>query len=578
MASTGSDQIRTAVLNAVSDRIKGRPSILATTTVAHPDTGAELTAATVVDADQPNSPAHFVVVDDAGHVVELGALRRAGLDPFAPPVFTVAPEVVAGHSVTIDPPRDDLALSECDVVTEKIVVTIPVSGVVSKADVYFLADTTLSMEPVLSAVQSGASTILTALVGLGIDIALGVGNYKDFPTDPYAFQHQLNPTSTASDVQNAINTWSASGGGDIPEAGFFALTSLAEPAGGPIGWRPDSTRIIVWFGDAPAHDPVCAAISGIVDITEASVTAKLVGEKITVLAISTTTGTPDALDADPVPLSTDYGACGAPGGAAGQATRIATATGGVHAANIDPTGVVTTIIDLIKAAVGSIKNVRLVADGDIVPFVTSIEPAAGYGPLRGDTEHVLEFVVTFTGGAVDCEHHRQIFNGSLDVIADGATVASKPTRITVPACEYTYAVKFVCGTQEDCGCDCTPVRPGAYATEINVHNSRCHTAQITLRVNSLVLAGAPAGRFPNVVPAKSVATFTLAQGEATMVDCCRINEFLLGAAPSGDTPASIGFLEITSDQELDVAAVYTTTGPDGHSHSMTVIDVDAAAH
>ena len=106
---------------------------------------------------------------------------------------------------------------------------------VSKADVYFLADTTGSMGSYLDAVKTGANNILTALNGLGLDFAYGVGNYKDFPSDPYAFQHQLNPTATAADVTTALNAWSASGGDDLPEGQFFALDRLAEPPGGAIG-------------------------------------------------------------------------------------------------------------------------------------------------------------------------------------------------------------------------------------------------------------------------------------------------------------------------------------------------------
>ena len=135
------------------------------------------------------------------------------------------------------------------------------------------------MDPILAAVRAGASSILSGLTGF--DFAFGVGNYKDFPNDPYAFNPQQSVTKVIADVQNAINGWSSSGGNDIPEGQFFALDKLAEPPAGPIGWRPDSKRIIVWFGDAPGHDPVCSAIAGTAaNITEGSVTTKLVGEKI----------------------------------------------------------------------------------------------------------------------------------------------------------------------------------------------------------------------------------------------------------------------------------------------------------
>ena len=48
------------------------------------------------------------------------------------------------------------------------------------------------------------------------------------------------------------------------EGQLFALDRLAndvDPNGGDIGRRPGAKRIIVWFGDQPGHDPVCAAIT-----------------------------------------------------------------------------------------------------------------------------------------------------------------------------------------------------------------------------------------------------------------------------------------------------------------------------
>ncbi len=139
----------------------------------------------------------------------------------------------------------------------------------------------------------------------GIDFAFGVGNYEDFPqtaADP-AFTHQQSLTKVEADVTNAINAWVLGDGQDGSEGQFYALTKLAEQPGGTIGWRKMSKRIIVWFGDAPGHDPICTQISGEAsDITEATTTSALSKEKITVLAISTTTSAafyPDGLDDDP---------------------------------------------------------------------------------------------------------------------------------------------------------------------------------------------------------------------------------------------------------------------------------------
>ena len=91
----------------------------------------------------------------------------------------------------------------------------------------------------------------------------------------------------------------------------------------------------------------------------------------------------------------------------------------------------TTLADLIAAAVTSIGSVSLVPTGDTAQFVESITPAS-YGPLPGDVEHVLTFEVTWVG-VKDCREHDQVFTGTIDVVADGVVVAQKRVRVTVPA-------------------------------------------------------------------------------------------------------------------------------------------------
>jgi hypothetical protein len=530
--------------------------------------------------DDPNGPHYTMVLDETGAEVNLESLsEREGVEFFAAPKFAVdtaaiGPIATPAASITIDPTVNDLVLNAGDTFTESITVTVPASVGVSKVDVYFLADTTASMEPNLAAVQSGADSILTALAGLGFDMAFGVGNYKDFPTSsaPYAFQHQLSPTTTASAVTAAIGTWSASGGNDGSEGQFFALDQLAEPPGGTIGWRSGAKRILVWFGDAPGHDPICSAISGLPsDITEASVTNKLVAENITALAISTITGFPQGLDDDPTSSAFDYSGICTIGGTAGQATRIATATGGVHQTGIDPTNLVTTIINLVTAAT-AIKNLSLVPTGATAPFVTSISPAGGYGPLSGDKDHVLKFDVIFTG-VMPCTDTAQVFTGTLDAVADGIVVAQKRVKITVPPCKHSYSVKFVCGIQQECPCDTPVVRPGAYATEINIHNFKNTEAQIEKYVLPVVFVGAPVGREPRVVEPRAKDSIVLPPNTATMDDCYRIGELLFGAPVPSPMPLTIGFLEIVSSQELNVTVVYTASDLKSNSISIDVEQV-----
>ncbi|MFN7923888.1 MAG: hypothetical protein U0Q16_27550 [Bryobacteraceae bacterium] len=553
-------------ISAVSKANKIKDAIVVDSAVAHhPETGKAIHRYRVVSAAKANDSAFDVFYAENGEA--LAAESVAAL--FAPPVAAAAVTALPAAPVTIDPNVNILTLNPGETFHETITVTIPKNSAAAKADVYFLADTTGSMSGILAAVQAGANNILTALNGLGIDIVFGVGNYKDLADGPANFfKHQVSPTNVAATVTAGINAWSAAGGGDLPEGQLLAFDKLAVPPGGGIGWRPGSKRIIVWFGDAAGHDPICAAISGTgADITEASITAKLVAEQITVLAISTAK---PGLDDDPKSGATDYqSSCGPVGGAPGQATRIANATGGTFVTGINPGTIVNTIINLVKAAVAGINNVKLVPSPSIAPFVTSITPAAGYGPLNGETEHVLKFEVTFTG--IPCKAETQVINGTLDVVADGTVVAQKRVEITVPPCPaFVYVVKFVCGTQPECGCECTPVQPGRYSTEINIHNSGLKEVNIAKRFIPVVLAGAPVGREPRVATVKAEDKIVLPAQAATMDDCCRIAELLYGGQPASPMPLTIGYLELTASANIAVTAVYTTSGLKGGGVSIAV--------
>ena len=523
-------------------------------------TGEQIHEFIAVAPNDPNGPSFRVVMAADGSPRDhLPASETAIRSASARPLSTRA-----RAAITIQPDTNVLTLNPSGTFDETLTVTVPKNAASPMADVYFLADTTGSMGSILAAVQAGASQILSTLGGLALDLAFGVGNYRDFPPASPApstlpFIHQQSLTSVAAPVTAAIVAWAAAGGGDRPEAQLLALDQLAQPPGGPVGWRSGAKRIVVWFGDAPGHDPICTAISGLgAAITEASVIAKLVAEQITVLAISTAS---PGLDDDPKPISVDYTAsCGPPGGAAGQASRLAAATGGVLVSGIDAASIVNTIIGLVTAAVANITNLKLVPSAPIAPFVAAITPAAGHGPLAGDQEHVLKFEVTFRG--IPCQRTDQSFGGTLDVVADGAVVAAKQVRITVPACkpkQVRYSVKFICGVQADRPhCGCAAVQPGRHATQISIHNPSNDTVDIRKQFIPLVLADAPLGRDPHVAEARAEDHIKLPPHTATMDDCCRITELLFGAPLDGRTSLTMGVMEITASRDVSVTAIYTT--------------------
>lgn len=366
---------------------------------------------------------------------------------------------VFAQGITIDPAVNEFTLPQGEVFAETLAVTVEAQAGVSKADVYLLADTTGSMRTIIDSVKSGANTILNSLVAgsPGTDFQFAIGNYKDFPFDAYAFDHQLSFTSdlTAADV--AINGWSASGGADGSEGQFFALDQIAgdtDPAGGTIGWRPDAKKIVVWFGDAPAHDPVCAAISGLgYDIDEGSLTTKLVDNEITIIAISTLTGYPTGLDDDPALSASDYSSICTIGGASGQATRLADATSGVHVSGIDETTIVETIISLVESQVTTIDELSLIPMGETAAFVTSITPAS-YGPI--DTSETTTWYFDVTFGNTVCGLEDATYTGTIDVVADGSVEAQKSVTMHVPGCQIEVGID---------------IKPGSYPNSFNLNGS-----------------------------------------------------------------------------------------------------------
>jgi hypothetical protein len=125
---------------------------------------------------------------------------------------------------------------------------------------------------------------------------------------------------------------------------------------------------------------------------------------------------------------------------------------------------------------------------------------------------------------------------------------------------FRYVVKFLCGVQEACGCEDTPVRPGAYATEINISNPNAVEARVVKFVVPLVVAGAAVAREPRTSERRAADKVALPPHSATMDDCYCITQLLFGAPVPQPLPLTIGLIEIVSTAELAVSAVYTVGG------------------
>ncbi|MGE4613836.1 MAG: hypothetical protein AAEJ46_05825, partial [Planctomycetota bacterium] len=240
----------------------------------------------------------------------------------------------------------------------------------------------------------------------------------------------------------AINGWSVSLGSDVPEGQLYALDQLVKDAA--VNWRAGSVRIIVYFGDAPGHDPVCSAMSGLLyDITEASLIADLQGAGdfgTTIIAVSSGTGLNNAFN------SIDYAStCGASSGPSGQADRITAATGGlveVIGNSSQVTDAILDAIDIVLAQplvlpVGSADpNVMQVPLPDPSAYGT-LSTGGGTAPLRISPNVAWISSLSANAGWIHSNHNGSTGpggSGSLPssvLYAHEFTLPSIPTNATV---------------------------------------------------------------------------------------------------------------------------------------------------
>ncbi len=170
-----------------------------------------------------------------------------------------------------------------------------------------------------------------------------------------------------------------------------------------------------------------------------------------------------------------------------------------------------------------------------------------------------------------------------------ASAAPKAAPQDVPQAQFTingvylwsYAAKFVCGFQPTA----TPaqqipgepvLKPGNYATEINIHNPAYRPSP--LRKKFLVLVNGQQQqviREPQQIEPMKIITMTLGPDMATMDDCNNLWTITYpGVALPSPMPVFIGYLVILSPVDLDVDVVYTANAPGDLATAPTGVSID----
>ncbi|HSJ25425.1 MAG TPA: PEP-CTERM sorting domain-containing protein [Longimicrobiales bacterium] len=238
--------------------------------------------------------------------------------------LTLAP---AANAQSISPASVTATMNVGQTLVINKTITLGASGA-SLVDLFFLADNTGSMGGIVNNAKSGAEAIL-GNVPAGADYNFGVGRYLGDPVEGVppatAYQRQVDMQASAAAAQAGIDAWFASGGGDFPEANFYALQQAANTT----SWRTGSQRLVIWFGDASSHTATT---------TQAQAIAALQAAGATVIAFNSTS---------------------AAGGinTGGQAQAIVDATGGTLTNNfssLTPAQFVSTVNAAISTATSTL--------------------------------------------------------------------------------------------------------------------------------------------------------------------------------------------------------------------------------
>ncbi len=279
-----------------------------------------------------------------------------------------------------------------------IIKNVTTGQIPANPDIYFLTDSTSSMLGTIEQVKEEMKRILDNITDIDSSAKFAVGEYRDEGED---FVHRTNRVMTINQalIQTAINAIVTDGGEDIPEANFFALEQVATD--GDIGFDPNTSNIIVWFGDAPGHE------TPVRDADQATATAALIKGGFTVIAVDTGSESPSGgLDAT------------------GQATDITEATGGILTS--------ITAFDADEAVLNAIQA-----------QTTTITPELGescddeldiiFSPLRHtgvDENESVDFTETVS---VSLGALPGIYQCTVDFLdSSGASLGTQTVTITVP--------------------------------------------------------------------------------------------------------------------------------------------------
>ncbi|MCK0111714.1 VWA domain-containing protein [Ornithinimicrobium sp. F0845] len=221
--------------------------------------------------------------------------------------------IATAASATVNPISVDEALDPGGSIT--ITKTVSTPELPPQPDIVLLVDRTGSMTSAIAGVKANMASIISTVSASQPEAQWAVASYCDVgEPDPFLLHSDLTDDTAATVA--AVNGITLCSGGDEAEEQLNALWEIGD-GGDAVAFRPDSSRIVVWFGDAPGRDPSLGH-------TLADATASLTDAEARVVAISVGV---DNLDST------------------GQATAITTATSGTLLSGVGADEVSAAIVE-----------------------------------------------------------------------------------------------------------------------------------------------------------------------------------------------------------------------------------------
>lgn len=129
-------------------------------------------------------------------------------------------------------------------------------------DVFFLIDTTASMDDTIDGIRRSIQSIVDSLAATSLDVQMGLGDFRDIDqvvNQSHTYKRQQRIAPPGEGLRRALAGLQTLGGPTEAEADTIALVQAATGSGqlpfvAPgqgAGWRAGTTRVIVHVTDAP---------------------------------------------------------------------------------------------------------------------------------------------------------------------------------------------------------------------------------------------------------------------------------------------------------------------------------------